>query len=626
MSSCLDYKRLVVFQAEDSDESSSSDDESSGEEYVCDDRPDSDDSFSEPEPSQEDPPSPQSNRTDDPDSDVSSGPSRTNKNFCYVCGKPQRKMSRHLFTHRKTDPEIAEAFALPKLSKERKKLLNELLRRGNHKHNQEVLKTQKGCLKARMTSDEFSLKTSAACIYCKVLFSRGVFWSHLRKCPSRISTPPAGSRSQILALVSTGLTNPQHMPSGLRRLLRKLKEEEDDPSSFQDPFALQLAQCLYHFSQGKSKDAEVKMKLKLTESLLSALKQKSVFSFGDALKPQNFGSVAEAVRRLSGPDKDTPAYKKRSSKLVSSLRKMADIKYATALNDGVDMEMMQETEEFIKLSVKEWHSNVPVQLRVPCPSTLPFIHDVQTFFRYIQDVLTSAIESLSMYASPPVYTALLKVTVAYVAVLNRTVQEVSDVTLESFQTRNQTENPAASRSPYEEVLSRCTVKVAVANKHGKKVDLVLTRDLLTAVNLLVEKRRTCSVPENQRSLFAKPGASSSATFKGFGMVALYLRSSGVKDHAGLKSPYFRKHTATIFHVLNFTDEDLGQVAALLGRDIRTDREFYRKPEAAADVAKILMLLSALETECLDVFEGTSLEDIEVPGASRLRVVHRFIAA
>ncbi|KAF3838798.1 hypothetical protein F7725_010566 [Dissostichus mawsoni] len=41
------------------------------------------------------------------------------KNYCFICGKPQSKISRHLRTH-KTHAEIIHAFSLPEHSKERR--------------------------------------------------------------------------------------------------------------------------------------------------------------------------------------------------------------------------------------------------------------------------------------------------------------------------------------------------------------------------------------------------------------------------------------------------------------------------------------------------------------------------
>lgn len=56
------------------------------------------------------------------------------RNYFYICGKVQRKISRHLKTHT-TRAEILHALSLPKDSKERKILLEKMHNKGNFKHN-----------------------------------------------------------------------------------------------------------------------------------------------------------------------------------------------------------------------------------------------------------------------------------------------------------------------------------------------------------------------------------------------------------------------------------------------------------------------------------------------------------
>ncbi|KAK3541018.1 hypothetical protein QTP86_011209 [Hemibagrus guttatus] len=72
--------------------------------------------------------------------------SETKKNYCYICGKPQSKISRHLKTHM-AEVEVAKALSFPKNSKERKVLLEKLRNKGNYQHNTDVEKKGTGMLK-----------------------------------------------------------------------------------------------------------------------------------------------------------------------------------------------------------------------------------------------------------------------------------------------------------------------------------------------------------------------------------------------------------------------------------------------------------------------------------------------
>ncbi|XP_078146306.1 uncharacterized protein LOC144542825 [Centroberyx gerrardi] len=113
----------------------------------------------------------------------------TNKNYCYVCGKALSKIARHLLKHKDEEPDIAEAFALRKNSKERKTLLEKLRNKGNYQHNQEVLQNHRGQLKLkrRPASSHISLNTKqfVHCLYCKGMFLRKELWRHMHRCPSK---------------------------------------------------------------------------------------------------------------------------------------------------------------------------------------------------------------------------------------------------------------------------------------------------------------------------------------------------------------------------------------------------------------------------------------------------------
>ncbi|KAM4725561.1 uncharacterized protein FYW61_013665 isoform 2-T3 [Anableps anableps] len=618
---------------EDSVAESFSSAESSGDEYVCNEQPDSDDSFSESELPDMASSTLEGNQThsssDDWDSDTpTKATSFTKKNYCYVCGRPQTKISRHLFTHRTEEPEIAEAFALRGNSKERNKLLQKLRNRGNYNHNQEVLRTRKGKLKVRRRTNKSSLENSATCIYCKLLFSRKSLWKHLQKCPLRIPSPLEG-KTGILALVASGLTDPENRSSRVRKMLKKLKEDEASSLILKDPYLLRLARCLYYIKEGENKESDVNRKLRQMGRLLAALKERSIMSFEEALKPQNFDSIVEAVRKVSNLRKDINS--KRVSTIIGySLKKLADIKYAITLKDKADNETIEEAKEFLKLCEKEWASKkIAVRREVPGAATLPFIQDVQLLFKYIHNSVSSAVSTLTKFQSSPVYAALLRAVVAYVAILNRNFGEMSYVTLQSFQQRSETQPQEVADTKQqllEKVLSKHLVKINVANQKNQKVVLILTPYLLSAITMLVEMRKQCGVPDGNPYLFGRPVDSSSSICRAQQTICMFVGLCGAKGEANLKCRSFRKHTTKIFHILILNNEELSQLATVLGRDVQTDSEFYQNPEAAGDIAKILVLLSAIEAECLDTFQGKSLEEIEIPGQDVQHALEGFTAA
>ncbi|KAM9717739.1 uncharacterized protein ACNS7B_021323 isoform 2-T2 [Menidia menidia] len=158
-----------------------------------------------------------------------------------------------------------------------------------------------------------------------------------------------------------------------------------------------------------------------------------------------------------------------------------------------------------------------------------------------------------------------------------------------------------------QVLSRHFIRI---NTEGQQ-SVLLTSQLVAVLTLLIGKRAACGVQEGNPFLFAKPDSSPPSHFLGEDCVRSYSRSCQAGDPERLTSARFHKHAARMFQILNLEDDELGQLAKLLGRDVRADREYYQSPEAAAELAKISKLLLAMEKGSLERLEGNSLEELEL---------------
>ncbi|XP_034057491.1 uncharacterized protein LOC117536655 isoform X1 [Gymnodraco acuticeps] len=558
----------------------------------------------------------QQDNTDSSSDEELKDPSFTKKNYCYVCGAAQTKISRHLFTHRNEEPNIAAVLKLRRNSKQRKALLNELRDRGNKKHNQEVLKTRCGELKVkRRPSIPTPTQTYAACLYCKNIFVREKLMRHMPNCSAKKSSDPQiGKRTQVSAAAES--TDPKQISSAVRKLLKTLKRDDISYEIWNSPLLLQLAQVMYPRKETTAKTySGVKLRLRQIGRLLLALKKKSICSLEDATKLQNFSKVVEAVRELSGFNEETMSCEKPTlmNDLGNSLKKIADISFATAWKENADTEKILEAQKFIQLCEKEWNF-VPLRSGANNIPTIPFIHDVQLFYQWIQKTAALAVQSLTMHESSSVYTTLMRVTSAEVSVLNKKMAIVSKATLKSFLERDQTEihkDDSASQSKFENILSNHTVKINVKTIGGQKVTATLTPKLITALTLLENKREACGVHTENPFLFARPDGSHKSFYQGHRLATSFAARCGAKNSSNLRFALFHKHIAKVFQIVSLTNDELGQLAKLLGRDIQTDREYYQTPDAAADIAKISVLLSAVEDGSLERYEGKSLKEIDI---------------
>lgn len=506
------------------------------------------------------------------------------RNCCYVCGKASFKITRHLFKHRNEELDIAKAFSQPVYSKERIRLLNKLRKKGNDKLNEEPLETS--CGEPNVSSEA---QTSALCISCKCPHRPKSIQQHTQRCWFRKF-------------------------SDVMELLQTLKKDEISSLVANDPLILQVAQHLWNTKEGKAKPETIKYNMRIMGKLLLMLRKESICSLDDAIKPQHFCKVVKAVRELARFNAETKPADIQSPKknLGNLLQTITDSKLANALTEKADQHAVQEVKTFMKM----WKEDRVVLSGVKPAPTVPFIHDVQLLYQYMETTEDSALQSLTLYESPPVYTALLRVTVAHLSVLNKNIAHVSQVLLQSFIEREEPEHhddSAAGRSQWNQLLSKKFLKIHVRSKSGQIIPITLTPKLLAAVTLLVSKRETCGVPRNNPFLFAIPFRTQEKFFSRKQSFNIIVNRCSVKNKAVLRSLYFLKPIRRVFQALSLDAEELGELARLLGRDIRTDREYYHSPEAAVDVAKLSTLLSAMENGTLERFEGQSLEEIEISG-------------
>lgn len=557
----------------------------------------------------------------------------THKNYCYVCKKPQSKIARHLKKHQDSETEIAAAFLLPKHSQDRKRLLEKLRNRGNYEHNQEVMESKSGPLKVRRrpgkSETELSAKTYVHCVYCKGLFVRKELWRHTRRCPSKMSSESeATGKAKVLVLADIAeSTFSQAISPEVWKILGKMKNDDISSVVRNDFLILQLSQSLYNkHGSDPTKSEYIRQKVREMGRLLISLRKKyTIFSFEDAVKPNNFYKVVEAVKDVAGYDEKSHSYKTPSLalKLGHSLKKIGDIILCRAIA-AEDDSTTKAAERFKRLCSCEWAEHVShaalatlSKSKFNKPSTIPFTHDVQLLHQHLEKKSVDAFASLKRHESSHSYAELCKVTLAQVIIFNRRrAGEVSKMTLECFRKRDQTElhdDIAVGLSPFEKKMSKHFSRVEIMGKKGRKVAILLNPDLVKAIQLLVDKRDACEVDVGNPFLFGRPKCSPTSFFRGQDCIRLFASQCGAQYPEYLRSTQLRKQVATMSQILNLKDNELDQLANFLGHDIRVHRDYYRLPDATIEIAKISKLLLAMEKGTLANFQGKSLDEIEIEG-------------
>ncbi|XP_077422403.1 uncharacterized protein LOC144052330 isoform X2 [Vanacampus margaritifer] len=536
--------------------------------------------------------------------------SENKKNYCCICGKPQTKFARHLKTHEKTYADVAQVLALPKGSKERKKMLDKLRNKGNFEHNKDVMQSGTGLLKIkRKPKNKYDPKEYVHCIYCQGMFLRRVLWRHVRKCSMKAeeeSPGPGKTRVLTLARMSESVHS-QPISQGVWKLLSVMNDDDVAAIVRRDFCILQLAQSFFNkHGQDPTKFEYVRQKLREVGRLLLILRTEfSLFTFEEAVKPANFHLVVQAVKKVSGFDEEKHCYKTPSLalKLGHSLHKICDILHCRALMSG-DKEMQNSAKTFQKLQSSKWSELV---------SHTAFTEDVQRLHRHLETTGSLASENLDKIPSTKVYGELCRVTLAKIILFNRRRGgEVAKMQLKSFLQRDTADlhkDVAVGLTKFEQKLCKHFSRVEIRGKRGRKVAVLLSPDMVDSLTQPINKRKDCEVPEENIFLFARPNCLT--PYRGSDCLRTYANECGAQNPEHLRSTQLRKHVATLSQVLNLKNHELDQVADFLGHDIRVHREYYRLPEATTQLAKISKLLIAMEKGTLASLQGKTLEEIEI---------------
>ncbi|KAK7877383.1 hypothetical protein WMY93_031899, partial [Mugilogobius chulae] len=555
-----------------------------------------------------------------------SKPAISSINFCFICGKGQKKISRHLKTH-KTHVEVVQAFSLTD-DKERKKMIEKLRNKGNFLHNQAVLQTGKGHLKVKRQTKVASLPGKFIhCMYCQGMFLRKELWRHVRRCPCKPDTESAEHKSGKTKVLSLAAGQEsalcQQISSGVWKLLSVMNQDEVTAVVRSDFCILQFAQSLYNkHGHDQTKHEYIRQKVREVGRLLLCLRTNfSVVNLEDSVKPSNFQKVIEAVKRVSGFNEENLSYRTPSLalKLGHTLHKISDIIHCRALISD-DQELIRSTETFKKLYAAKWselvsHNALSTlrEAKYNKPLTLPFTEDVKKLNKHLEQAAENATAKLTEEANARNYAQLAKVSLTQIIVFNRRrAGEVSKMRLKNFTERDNTqlhEVISYGLTELEQNLCNYFSRVELMGKRGRKVAILLPPNVVDALSLLVEKREKCEVSPSNPFLFARPKAMSH--YRGHDCLRDFSKHCGAQYPEFLRSTQLRKHIATLSQVLNLKDNELDQVADFLGHDIRVHRDFYRLPVPTTQLAKISKLLLSLEKGSISSLKGKSLDDIEI---------------
>lgn len=222
-------------------------------------------------------------------------------------------------------------------------------------------------------------------------------------------------------------------------------------------------------------------------------------------------------------------------------------------------------------------------------------------------------KELRVTPSAQSYVDLCKVTLAQILMFNRRHGEVSQMTIKSFQERDQAQAPEISEAltELEKLFCEEYHEVLVRQKIGAQVPIILTPDMINVLLLLTEKRDQCSVSKSNIFVFGQ--LRSNKCYRGEDALWICANECGSTNPDKLTSTKFSGHTSTLSYVLTLKNYELKKLAKFIGHNISLCKEYYRQTEPMPRLAKTCKLILAIEKGSVAEMLGQSLDDIVLPG-------------
>lgn len=542
---------------------------------------------------------------------------RDNKSHvCVYCDTFTTNVARHLSLKHQNEPEVAKILILPKRSKERRKMWDVLVKKGDFNHNYGVLEKGNGIFipKYRAKTDN-DCKAYLPCQFCKGFYKKSDLWKHQKTCKKTwsvndVSIPPMRSGKLLLPVGDTKLNRLLY-----DHVITKMKDDQVRSTLEGDFLIMRFGHRLYE-EQGhfQHRHQYIAQKMRELGRLLEILKTKhNIPCLEDSMRASNWESLVEAVKNLADFDKETQTFgiPSLALKIGFSMKKCAeDLLFFSIRNENEQQKQIADT--FLQLYSCDWKTSISAkalnslsQRKFNKTQLLPLVEDVVKMNSY----LNKRAEEIKKNWTEESYAEFAKICLAQVILFNRKRSgEAERMTVKGVHDskRGGHVDPVVkdSLSEFEKHLCKTHLRVEILGKKGRKVPVLLTKAMQTNIELLLKKRSSDS-----EYLFARANNSCSH-YRGSDSIREFASKCGAKHADLITSTKLRKQLATLAQVLNLKENSQDILATFQGHDIRIHREFYRLPSDALELAKVSRLLHCINNGTISKYKGLDFDEIE----------------
>jgi len=538
------------------------------------------------------------------------------------------------------EDEVDVALSFPVKSQKRRQKFEYLMCVGDYYHNISVLESGSGQLIVlrRPTGEESMLhniqpKDYTPCPGCLGFVKRRDLWRHASKCKdieqdlkkTRSATQQA---SRLLLCPITSNASPEYT----REVTARMMSDHITEVASTDLLITQLGMFMFR-QYGLSQRQLISSRIRMLSRLLIELRKstgKATLTLMSCISPDYFDKITEAVQHICQHEmtrSSRPTLKASPSfalKIGHELRRCGDLVRNMALKKH-DTDMLQKAEAFLKVRAFEWPAVVsgPALATLAVrkqnrPDILPCTADLMTLMKHVNSSATQLMAQVESCQNPQMpWHSLAELTLARIIIFNkRRSGEVAKMTVKVYNERPKWHESAldefsAVLSPLEKKLSKRMQLVKIPAKRGSTAPVLLTHDMVSAIDLLIRYRTVAGIADDNPFLFANENSTDGEPLRGHDCVRKAAVAAQVQYPERMTSTKLRKYMATVSQIFELTEGEVDWLARHLSHDIRVHREYYRLHDSSVELAKVSKLLLAVDNGKPGKWKGRRLDEIDM---------------
>ncbi|KAG5861428.1 hypothetical protein JTB14_028048 [Gonioctena quinquepunctata] len=327
----------------------------------------------------------------------------------------------------------------------------------------------------------------------------------------------------------------------------------------------------------------------------------SVNRLSQLINADKYQLIKNSVKLIAGFDETTSKFKSPSLviKIGITLKKCASILRGDYMEDDDLHELIPQIDAFLGVLEAKWtrelnfHAHRTLTGRKwNAPKRLPLAKDIQILHAFLKSRNDDLHNQLNSVADKYGFQELAEITLVRTLILNRRrVGEIQYMLLSDF-IKAKSADPNSDvfqvLSSAEQELSKLLKRLVIKGKKGRGVPVLLTEDLQSSLDLLIELRDSCEINSDNPYLFL--ARTTAGHFRAHVLLKKYANLAGCEFVDSITSTRLRKHIATMTQLLNLKDHELDSLAKFMGHDIRVHREYNRLSDETTQLAEISKLL------------------------------------